>query len=67
LPGTGPGTPDLPVNRRVHWAEYGIFDATAGRVSIELCRVPLEMGALLAAGKSSGMPHLDWWLARWDS
>jgi predicted phosphodiesterase len=67
LPGTGPGTPDLPVNRRVHWAEYGVIDAAEGRVSIELCRVPLAMGPLLAAGRASGMPHLDWWLARWDS
>jgi predicted phosphodiesterase len=66
LPGTGPGTPDLPVNRRVRWAEYGVIDAADGRVSIELRRVPLEMGPMLAAGKASGMPHLDWWLARWD-
>jgi predicted phosphodiesterase len=67
LPGTGPGTPDLPVNRRVRWAEYGVIDAAAGRVSIELRRVPLEMGRMLAVARESGLPHLDWWLGRWDS
>jgi predicted phosphodiesterase len=67
LPGTGPGTPDLPVNREVRWAEYGVIDVADGRVSIELRRVPLEMGPMLAAGSASGLPHLDWWLARWDN
>lgn len=66
LPGTGPGTPDLPVNRRVRWAEYGVLDLAEGRIGIDLRRIPLALEPLLAAGVASGMPHLDWWLERWD-
>lgn len=67
LPGTGPGTPDLPVNRGVRWAEYGVIDVAGDRVSIDLRRVPLAMGPVLAAGVASGMPNLDWWLGRWGA
>jgi putative phosphoesterase len=65
LPGTGPGTPDLPVNRGVDWAEYGILDLAGGEIGIELRRLPLDLGRVLADGKASGMPHFDWWRALW--
>ncbi len=65
LPGVGPGTPDLPVNRGVAWAEYGILDLDAGRVSIDLRRLPLDLDRVLADGRASGMPHFDWWRALW--
>lgn len=53
------GSVGLPVKRRVRWAEYGVIDAADGRVSIELRWLPLEMGRVLAAGRASGLPHLD--------
>ncbi len=65
LPGTGPGTPDLPLNRGVAWAEYGILDLDEGRVGIDLRRLPLNLDRVLAEGRASGMPHFDWWRALW--
>jgi predicted phosphodiesterase len=65
LPGTGPGTPDLPVNRGVAWAEYGLLDLSAGHIGIELRRLPLDLGEVLADGRRSGMPHFNWWRALW--
>lgn len=66
LPGVGPGTPDLPVNRRVRWAEYAVLEAGGGRLGVELRRVPLDLDRTLEAARASGMPHLDWWAGRWD-
>ena len=66
LPGVGPGTPDLPVNRRVRWAEYAVLEVEERRRRIDLHRVPLAMERLLAAGRASGMPHLSWWAGKWD-
>ncbi len=65
LPGIGPGTPDLPINRGVAWAEYGILDLEGGRVGIDLRRLPLDLDRVLADGRASGMPHFDWWRALW--
>jgi putative phosphoesterase len=65
LPGIGPGTPGLPVNRAVTWVEFAIASQTAGRLSIELHRLPLDIAAMLAAARDSGMPRLDWWATLW--
>jgi predicted phosphodiesterase len=67
LPGVGPGTPDLPVNREVAWAEYGILDLTGDRHSIDLRRLPLDLPAILADARASGMPEYDWWRGLWDA
>ena len=66
LPGVGPGGPDLPVNDDVSWAEFAVIDAGDGRLSIDLRRVPVDLDRVLAAGRASGMPHLDWWAAKWS-
>ncbi len=65
LPGAGPNTPDLPVNREVDWAEFAIVDASDGGMGIELRRVPLDIRTQRRVAEESGMPHLDWWRARW--
>ncbi len=65
LPGIGPGTPDLPTNRGVAWAEYSILDLSEGHTGIELRRLPLDLRRVLADGRTSGMPHYDWWRALW--
>lgn len=67
LPGVGPGTPDLPTNRGVSWAEYAVLEANDGRLGIDLRRVPLDLDRTLEAAHTSGMPHLRWWLGRWDA
>jgi hypothetical protein len=49
------------------WAEYGLLGFEDGRVSIELRRAPFDLDALLTALRESGMPHAEWWAARWTS
>jgi predicted phosphodiesterase len=65
LPGIGPGTPDLPINRGVAWAEYGILDLHGDRLGIDLRRLPLNLDRVLADARASGMPHFAWWRALW--
>jgi predicted phosphodiesterase len=65
LPGVGPGTPDLPVNRAVAWAEYGIIDTAAGATAITLHRLPLDLPAILADARAAAMPEYDWWRGLW--
>ena len=65
LPGVGPGTSGLPVNRDVRWADYAILDTTNGVLDVAFRRVPLDMMRMLAGARASQMPHLDWWLGRW--
>ena len=65
LPGVGPGTTGLPVNRDVDWAEFAILDAADRGIGVELHRVPLDVAELIRAATASGMPHLDWWRSRW--
>jgi putative phosphoesterase len=65
LPGTGPGTPDLPVNTEANWAEYAILTVTDTSRSIDLRRTALDVRAMIQHARSTGMPHLEWWTARW--
>lgn len=67
LPGVGPGTPDLPVNSRVSWAEYAILTTGEGILSVELRRVPINPDLLLAPAREGGMPYADWWLGKWEA
>lgn len=66
LPGVGPGTPDLPVNRQVTWAEYAVLKVRDGRFGIDLRRVPVDVRRMLEAAHVSSMPHLDWWVRKWE-
>lgn len=67
LPGTGPGTPDLPQHTSVRWAEYAVLDISTDHHSISFRRVPLDLPSVLAAAEAVAMPHLDWWRSRWDA
>lgn len=49
------------------WAEYAVLEANDGRLGIDLRRVPLDLDRTLEAAHASGMPHLRWWLGRWDA
>ncbi len=40
-----------------HWAEFALVEWAAGRVSIDLRRVPVDVGANFAAIQASAMPH----------
>jgi putative phosphoesterase len=67
LPSVGPGGPDLPVNERGDWAEYAVMDASEDELTIAFRRVRLDVAQMLAVAAASGMPHLDWWSARWST
>lgn len=56
--------PDARV-RNVPWAEYALLSWEAGRLAIELCRVPLDISAVKQAAFDSDMPHADWWAGEW--
>jgi predicted phosphodiesterase len=65
LPGVNAGSPELPDNRQVHWAEYGVLSIEQGRLSIDLRRTPLDLDLMLATARNSEMPHLEWWMQKW--
>jgi predicted phosphodiesterase len=69
LPGVGPGTPDLPTNRGVRWAEYAVLEvggeAGGERLGVSLRRVPVDVGRTVEAARTRCMPHLDWWIGKW--
>lgn len=67
LPGVGPDSPYLQINRGVRWAEYAVLSAADGRLSIDLRRVPLELERVLQTARAAGMPEYDWWASRWDT
>jgi predicted phosphodiesterase len=66
LPGVGPGTPDLPVNRGVTWADYAMLTIREDTRSVDFRRTPLPMPAMLAWARSMEMPGFDWWAQRWS-
>ena len=47
------------------WAEYAMVDWSAGRLSIELRRVPIDVAGVVQALLQSGMPHADWLAGMW--
>jgi predicted phosphodiesterase len=53
--------------RVAHWAEYGVIDASDGRVQIDLQRVPYDVDALLELLRKSDMPHCSWWIDSWNA
>ena len=65
LPGVGPRHPLLELNRDVAWAEYAVLEAAAGRLRVELRRVPLDLDRMFADARASGMPDPAWWIDRW--
>lgn len=67
-----PGSVGLPFEllpgghaRNPAWAEYALVDVVQGQLSITFRRVPYELGPLLEAAKTSGMPHAETWCAGW--
>jgi predicted phosphodiesterase len=48
-------------------AEYAIVCVEAGRLSIDLRRVPFDARALAQAIRASGMPHAGYWASQWET
>lgn len=51
--------------RHPPWAEYGIVEWRAGRLNIELRRVPIDADLVVQALLRSDMPHADWLANKW--
>ena len=66
LPGVGPGAVGLPANAAVDWVEYGIVDIGDAGHSNALYRLSVDLPAMVTEAERSGMPHFDWWRARWS-
>jgi putative phosphoesterase len=47
------------------WAEYGLVEWRAGRLGIELRRVPIDVGQVVQAVLASGMPYAEWLADTW--
>jgi predicted phosphodiesterase len=47
------------------WAEYAIVSAGPSGVAVDLRLVSFNREALFAQARSSGMPHVEWWIATW--
>jgi predicted phosphodiesterase len=47
------------------WAEYAVITAADARFRVEFRRVPFDVQKLLAAYRSSGMPHAESYAAQW--
>lgn len=53
--------------RNPAWAEYALIRWQSGALGIELRRVPFDARAVIAAARTSGMPHARWWAADWET
>lgn len=67
LPGVNAGSPELPMNHNVSWAEYAVLSVERGRLSIDLRRTPLDIATMLHEAQRTSMPHLDWWTQKWKT
>lgn len=47
------------------WAEYALLGWESGSLEISLRRVSYDLNELIQAARTSGMPHLEWWLRDW--
>ncbi len=67
LGGTGPGTPDLLPPTPVDAAELAVLEVAGSAISVTFLHLPLDIPAMLAAARETGMPHPDWWSSRWKT
>jgi hypothetical protein len=60
-----PEVPGVSV-RNPPWGEYALLSSAGSHLSLDLRRVPFDVGALRQAARDNDMPHADWWCAEWD-
>jgi predicted phosphodiesterase len=68
-----PGSVGIPWERRpddperVHLpdAEYALLEHECGDLTLRFRRLPIDAGEVRRSIRRSGMPHADWWSARW--
>ena len=47
------------------WAEYALLTWSAGSLTVELRRVPLDVDIVKQVALTSSMPHARWWADSW--
>jgi predicted phosphodiesterase len=47
------------------WSEYAVVEVVDRDLSVELRRIPVALDAIFDLAHRSGMPHAEWWIARW--
>jgi len=47
-------------------AQWTVLTVGAGTVEVAFHEVPVDVEAILAAARASGMPHVDWWCQLWS-
>lgn len=47
-------------------AEYAVVSGAAAGLSVELKRVPLDIGSMTRFATESGLPYVEEWIARWQ-
>jgi len=52
--------------RNVPWAEYAVLGWDGNRIAVEFRRVPYDVGMLKNAAFNSGMPHVEWFVEKWQ-
>jgi predicted phosphodiesterase len=69
-----PGSVGLPLEeqsdgsiRHPALAEWSVVDSRAVGLSVELKRTAIDVPALTADARASGMPHVEWWLRSWSN
>lgn len=67
LGGVGPGAPDFPPRRPATGAEFAVVTLEAGRTSIALHQLDLDISTMMDAASATGMPQFDWWASLWES
>lgn len=66
LPGIGPGTPGLPINEDVAWAEYAVLTiGESGVTGVEFRRTQLDIEAMIEWSRPFAMPAQEWWVSKW--
>ncbi len=57
--------PNTDTTRHAPWAEYAVLEANGPALRVELCRTPVDVEAVVRLAYARGMPHAEWWAARW--
>jgi len=47
------------------WAEYLLLSVDDGMLDVQFRRFPIDVAAVLAAARRSGMPRVEWWCKDW--
>jgi predicted phosphodiesterase len=47
------------------YAEYAVLESDETRLSVTLCRLPIDVQRLAAAARETEQPHNEWWISHW--